>query len=128
MSLIVPENLDLSTMEVASVDLSQQYWTPEKVGEKRRMFFSCVQERIVLDQKTKEEVILPCAVFSYPTANGVRTVINGSKRLVKPFQENDIQENTPFEITYNGKVKNRTNGNMCDDWSIVMLKMPGGTK
>lgn len=126
MSLIVPENLDLSKLEVASVDLSQQYWTPEKVGEKRRMFFSCVQDRIVVDQKTGEEIILPCAVFIFPSEGGTRTVVNGSKGLVGPLQDNDLLPNTPVEVTYKGKVKNRTNGNMRDDWSVVILKAPGG--
>jgi hypothetical protein len=122
MSLIVPENLDLSKLEVASVDLSQQYWTPEKVGEKRRMFFSCVQERIVLDQKTGEDILLPCAVFVEPIDGEVRTVVNGSKRLVAVFENNEIAPNTPVQITYKGKKKNRTNGNMSDDWSVVTLK------
>jgi hypothetical protein len=122
MSLIVPQNLDLSKLEVASVDLSQQYWTPEKVGEKRRMFFSSVQERIVQDQKTGEDVLLPCAVFIEPVDGEIRTVVNGSKRLVAVFENNEIAVNTPVQITYKGKKKNRTNGNMSDDWSVVTLK------
>lgn len=125
MSLIVPQNLDLSKLEVASVDLSQQYWTPEKVGEKRRMFFSCVQDRIVVDQKTGEDIMLPCVSF---IDGENRTVVNGSKRLVAVFQNNEIAADTPVQVTYNGKVKNRTNGNMSDDWSVVILKKPEGAE
>jgi len=52
----------------------------------------------------------------------VRTVVNGSKRLVAVFENNEIAPNTPVQITYKGKKKNRTNGNMSDDWSVVTLK------
>lgn len=118
MDLILPPNTDLDTLEVASCDLSQQYWTPEKEGEKRRMFFVTCQDRIVLDQKTGEEILLPCVVF---VDSSGATIVNGSKRLVAVFENGGIEKGTPVQVTYKGKKKNRTNGNLSDDWSVVTL-------
>jgi hypothetical protein len=119
--MIIPVSMDLATFEVASCDLSQEYWTPNDVGEKRRMVFVEVNERTVLDQKTAEEILLPCVVFIQPINNESKTVVNGSKRLVAVFENNAMEAGTPVEITYKGKKKNRTNGNMSDDWSVVKL-------
>lgn len=120
--ILPPVDLDLSTLEVASVDLSQEYWTPEKEGDRKRMIFAGVSERIVLDQKTGEEILLPCAVFVVPSENGEhKTIVNGSKRLVAVFENGSVQNGTPVQVTYTGKKKNRTNGNQSDTWSVVML-------
>jgi len=109
---------------VASVDLSQEYWTPNEVGEKKRMIFAGVSERVVLDQKTSEEILLPCAVFVVPSEDGAKTIVNGSKRLVAVFENGAIANGTPVQVTYTGKKKNRTNGNQSDTWSVVTLAKP----
>lgn len=119
--MIIPVSMDLTTFEVASCDLSQEYWTPSDVGEKRRMVFVKVTDRTVLDQKTSDEILLPCVVFIQPINGESKTVVNGSKRLVAVFENSSMEPGTPFEITYKGKKKNRTNGNMSDDWSVVKL-------
>ena len=119
--LIIPVSMNLAEFEVASCDLSQEYWTPNDVGEKRRMVFVEVQERVVLDQKSSEEILLPCVVFVQPINGENKTIVNGSKRLVAVFENNAMDKGTPVEITYKGKKKNRTNGNMSDDWSVVKL-------
>ena len=120
--ILPPTNLDLATLEVASVDLSQEYWTPEKEGDRKRMIFAGVSERIVLDQKTGEEILLPCTVFVVPGAEGEhKTIVNGSKRLVAVFENGSVANGTPVQVTFTGKKKNRTNGNMSDTWSVVML-------
>ena len=120
--ILPPTNLDLATLEVASVDLSQEYWTPEKEGDRKRMIFAGVSERVVLDQKTGEEILLPCAVFIVPGADGEhKTIVNGSKRLVAVFENGSVANGTPVQVTFTGKKKNRTNGNMSDTWSVVML-------
>jgi len=129
-SIIVPNSVDLAKLEVASCDLNQEDWTPESIGEKKRMVFAGVQERTVLDQKTNEEIQLSCVVFWLPgeSPDQHRTVVNGSKRLVAVFENGAIQEGTPVQITYKGKKKNRTNGNMSDDWSVVTLAAPKAVK
>lgn len=123
--ILPPVELDLESLEVASVDLSQEYWTPNEVGEKKRMIFAGVSERVVLDQKTSEEILLPCAVFVLPGADGEhKTIVNGSKRLVAVFENGGIANGTPVQVTYTGKKKNRTNGNQSDTWSVVTLAKP----
>jgi hypothetical protein len=120
--ILPPSNLDLATLEVASVDLSQEYWTPQQEGERKRMVFAGVSDRTVLDQKTGEEIQLPCAVFIVPGAEGEhKTIVNGSKRLVAVFENGSVANGTPVQVTFTGKKKNRTNGNMSDTWSVVML-------
>ena len=129
-SMIIPSSVDLAKLEVTSCDLNQEYWTPENIGEKKRMVFAGVQDRTVLDQKTNEEIQLSCVVFWLPGENPDqhRTVVNGSKRLVAVFENGGIAEGTPVQITYKGKKKNRTNGNMSDDWSVVTLAAPKAVK
>ncbi len=126
--ILPPIELDLESLEVASVDLSQEYWTPSEVGEKKRMIFAGVSERVVLDQKTNEEILLPCAVFVVPGADGHKTIVNGSKRLVAVFENGSIANGTPVQVTYTGKKKNRTNGNQSDTWSVVTLAKPKGAE
>ena len=119
--ILPPVEIDLESLEVASVDLSQEYWTPEKEGDRKRMIFAGVAERVVLDQKTSEEILLPCAVFVVLSEDGHKTIVNGSKRLVAVFENGGIANGTPVQVTYTGKKKNRTNGNMSDTWSVVTL-------
>lgn len=120
MELIIPPNVNLETLEVASCDQVQQYWTPENPGEKKRLFFYRIEERTVLDQKTNEPIELACAVF---VDSAGATIVNGSKRLVAVFENNDIKPGTPVQVTYKGKKQNRTNGNKSDDWSVVTLAL-----
>lgn len=122
--LIVPTSVpsDLATYEVASCDLSFEYWTPENVGESRRMVYVETTVRSVPDHKNEEvSVDLPVAVFLYPSADGVKTVVNGSKRLIAVFENSEIKSGTPVQVSYKGKKRNRTNANMSDDWSVVTL-------
>lgn len=124
--IIVPSSvpLDLSEFEVASCDLAFEYWSPEKEGEQKRLVFQCIQTRSVPDHNNDgREVSLPCAVFLCPgeSAGEIKTIVNGSKRLVAVFENNLIAEGTPVQITYKGKKRNRTNANMSDDWSVVTL-------
>lgn len=125
MSAIIlrPTLVNLDELEVASCDLSQEYWTPTAEGEKRRMVFAGIHVREVPDQKTQKPVSLQCAVFLMPgkTAEDHKTVVNGSKRLVAVFENGDVKEGTPVQVTYKGKKKNATNGNMSDSWSVVTL-------
>ena len=113
--------------EVASVDLTQQYWYPEKEAETRRMIFWEISQRKCIDQQTQEEIELDCAVFVVP-GDPPTTVANGSKRLVAVFENNEIKQGTPVQVTYNGNRKNKTNQNSSDHWSVVTLVKKGASK
>jgi hypothetical protein len=121
--MLLPTIVDLSKLKVASCDLSQEYWTPVEPGEQRRMVFAGIQSREVPDAKTLQPMSLPCAVFLLPgkSDDDHKTIVNGSKRLVAVFEKGNVQEGTPVQVTYKGKKKNVTNGNMSDNWSVVTL-------
>lgn len=127
--VIIPSSVpaDLDTYEVASCDLSYEYWTPEKSGEARRMVYVETALRSCPDhQDATLSVELPVAVFLYPCVDGNKTVVNGSKRLIAVFENSDIASGTPVQVTYKGKKRNRTNANMSDDWSVVTLVKKAG--
>lgn len=121
--ILRPTLVNLDELEIASCDLSQEYWTPTKEGESRRLVFAGIHVREVPDQKTLNPISLQCAVFLMPgkTAEEHKTVVNGSKRLVAVFENGDVKEGTPLLVTYKGKKKNATNGNMSDSWSVNIL-------
>ena len=124
--LMKPSDIgDLAAYEVASPDLSYEYWTPEKEGENRRLFYIGVQPMEVPDHSDAEKLVnLDCAVFLQPSEDGDhKTVVNASVRLRSIVERLDSK--TPVQITYRGKKKNRTNGNMSDDWSVVLLAKKG---
>ena len=126
MNLIKIENVpDLSTYEQESIDLSYEYWTPEKEGESRRMFYMGTQVMTVPDHNDSETLVdLECAVFAESIDGEIKTVVNASVRLKSIVEQLEVQK--PVQITYRGKKKNRSNGNMSDQWSVVTLKKGGG--
>ncbi len=101
------------------------YWTPATVGESKKLFFDKIGDRKVLDQKTGEVLELECAFFleQIKNQNGtkVKSISNGSKKLVSAIEGNDIQRGTPLLVTYLGKKKNVSNIYMSDQWSIKPL-------
>ncbi len=119
---------DLPNLDEApdiGVDLVSTYWSPEEIGEKRRMFFTHFAIAEYTDEESGEVINLECVYF-VEMINDVKTSIsNGSTRLVsaiksavkslgvKPFQA--------MEITYKGEKKNATNSYKSDTWSIHIL-------
>lgn len=109
------------------IDLSGNYWTPEKEGESKRMFFVEIKTQQVLSANGTGELIdLECATFLEQRVDGtVQTVVNGSRRLVGILEQyvnnSTIQQGAPLQITYLGKRKNKTNSFQSDSWSIRPL-------
>lgn len=123
--------VDLDTQyEPSTIDLSGEYWTPDKEGESRRLVFVGIEERTAPDHNDPEkDVSLPSVVFIEPSSEGNhKTIFNASKRLLAVFENNEIDRGQPVQITYNGKKKNRTNANMSDDWSVQLLRKKGAKK
>lgn len=116
---------DLTESKELPFDLMADYWTPESKGESKRLFFDKIALRLVKDMNTDAVIELECAFFlEQTTENGkkqVKTVSNGSKRLVGALQANNIQKGTPLLVTYKGKKKNASNNFQSDDWSIKPL-------
>ena len=108
--------------EPNSVDLNQEYWSPQAEGETRRGVFWMIVPRTCTDTETGEMVELECAVLLFKQPDGKHgSFANGSKRLVGMIESNSIKQGTPLEITYKGKKKNKTNQNSSDHWSVVTL-------
>lgn len=107
----------------ASADLSGEYWTPD-VNEVRRLVFWCIEDRQAPKHDDPDKyVTLPCCVFIEPVSDGqYKTVTNGSKRLVAAFQNTEIAQGTPVQVSYLGKKQNRTNSFKSDHWSVFVLK------
>jgi len=113
---------DLDEAQEMPVNLMEDYWTPEKEGEAKRLFFSHFADRVLVDKDSGEvSDKLLCAYFFEKRGKEVVTVSNASKRLVGAIQNNKIQRGTPLLITYMGKKKNSTNEFKSDSWSIKPL-------
>ena len=102
-------------------DLMADYWTPENPGESKRMFFDRIGVRGVKDMNTDEVIELECAFFLENVNGEVKSVSNGSKRLVGAILANNIKRGTPLLVTYLGKKSNKTNQFKSDSWSVKPL-------
>ena len=113
---------DLAKAEVAPTELLGEYWTPETVGETKRVFFAGFATQNVIEQATGEERDLDIVQFIEKQGDIFRTIRNGSARLVGAFSQfaKDIKPGQPFEITYLGKKKTNT-GKFADSWSVKPL-------
>ena len=114
---------DLSQAEAEPVELSGEYWTPEKEGETRRLFFVGLNVENVVDMESGETRELLVAQFAENVDGNLRAVRNGSRRLVGIFESfaASIKPGDPFEITYLGKKKNASNSFRSDNWSVKRL-------
>ncbi len=110
--------------EIESADLACEYWTPEKEGESKRVYFMGVQAMEVPDHNNPDKMVeLDSAVMLEEQADGsFSTIVNGSIRLRSILER--LEPPKAVQITYRGKKKNRSNGNMSDNWSVVTLVVP----
>lgn len=114
---------DLSQAEPEPVELSGEYWTPEKEGETRRLFFVGLNMENVVDMESGETRELLVAQFAENVDGNLRAIRNGSRRLVGIFESfaATIKPGDAFEITYLGKKKNASNSFRSDNWSVKRL-------
>lgn len=110
---------DLSEAEEFPLDLVADYWTPSALQESKRVYFDTLKMRSVLDQQSGEMIELLCAYFFERIGDDVKTISNGSKRLVGIFEGGSIARGTPLQITYLGKKKGSKF--YYDDWSVKLL-------
>lgn len=119
---------DLEDSQALPLDLMPNYWTPEKEGETKRLFFVKVAlaEHMSKDEnEVMTSKILPTAFFLEPIkVDGetvVNSIINASKKLVGLMIGQSIREGNAFEVRYMGKKKNKTNAKSSDQWSVKPL-------
>lgn len=114
---------DLSTAVEMPLDLMSDYWTPENAGEFKLVFFDRIDVSQVLTQDDTPTMIdLECAYFLEQDGKGeIKSIRNGSKRLVGALLAQQVQRGTALKITYMGKKKNRSNAFKSDSWSIKPL-------
>jgi hypothetical protein len=111
---------DLSKATAAPLELTGEYWSPEKEGETRRMYFNEVRQESTIDQQGND-IELSVAYF-VEVRNGDKVVVRqASRRLVAVLENFKVQPGTPLEITYRGKMKNKTNSFHSDYWSVKPL-------
>ena len=121
-AIVLSELPDLAKAEVAPAELLGDYWTPENVGESKRVFYLGLDEQSVIEPATGEDRPLRIVKFLEKQGDDIRTIRNGSARLVGLFEQfsANIQVGSPFLITYLGKKKTNT-GKFADNWSVKPL-------
>lgn len=113
---------DLSTAEAAPLELTGEYWSPEKEGETKRMYFNEVRMESTIDAQG-QDIELPVAYF-VEIRDGRKVVVRqAGRRLVAVFETFKVPAGTPVEIVYLGKKKNKTNPYMSDHWSVRPLSI-----
>ncbi|EKT3963853.1 hypothetical protein NTJ20_001347 [Flavobacterium psychrophilum] len=116
---------NLEDAKVLPMDLSSEYWTPETPGESKLCFFQEIKLSTYTDVNTGETIDLPCVILLEQKNKVLKTIRNGSKRLVASIEDavsqGKVQQGSPLKIEFLGKEKNSTNANKSDRWSIKPL-------
>ena len=114
---------NLSEGKPEQVELSGEYWTPEKEGETKRVFFAGLYNETVIEPESGESRELLTAKFIEQKDGALHTIRNSSRRLVGIFETfaGSITPGAAFEITYLGRKKNSTNSFKSDNWSVKPL-------
>ncbi len=114
---------DLSEARPEPLEMSGEYWTPEREGESKRLFYIGLAEESVLDMETGDNRPLLVVRFAENSGGTLRAIRNGSRRLVGIFEQfqSTIRPGDAFEITYLGKRKNQNNQFKSDNWSVKRL-------
>ena len=121
---------DLENAVEDVVSFGSEYWTPENIGESKRGFVLGIeiQSHEKMDDGTGEVSMLdlPCVVFAEQTKDGFKQWANGSVRLVAIVSD-AVKSGalkygeTPVQVKYTGKKKNKTNAFKSDNWDIRPL-------
>lgn len=112
---------DLSKAEAAPLELNGEYWSPEKEGESKRMFFNEIRQELTTDMVSGNDVELSVAYFVEVIGGTKKVIRQASRRMTGVLESLKIETGTPLEITYLGKKKNKTNQFLSDNWSIKPL-------
>lgn len=115
---------DLGKQILVPIDLVSDYWSPEAEGEVRDLFFDTIRTQTIPDVFGPDPSVLrevDYVFFMERQEDGTaRAVCSGAARLVGFFQDRDIPRLAPFQITYKGKVKNKSNNFESGSYGIKM--------
>lgn len=112
---------DLGKAEASPISDVSEYWTPEEIGETKRVFFDCMAIEDVEDPETGEVRKLPAVILWEQKDGELRKVSNSSARLVGHFNRSNYINGTPLQITYKGKERNKNNSYSSDTWDVHRL-------
>lgn len=113
---------DIDSEETVQIELAQNYWTPDQIGESKAGVFMGVKLQTRIDPDTgEEEDPLPTANFLTKENGTVTSFTNASKILLGIMQ--DVPEGAAVRITYMGKKKNKNNSYSSDNWSVKPLNL-----
>lgn len=116
---------DLGTQVLIPIDLVSSYWSPEKIGESRNLFFDRVAVQSIPDVYGPDPEVMkdvPYVFFFERDENGhAQVVCAGAARLVGFFQDRQFPRLAPFQITYKGKVQNKSNNFESQSFEIKMF-------
>ena len=116
---------DLSKAEPSGIDLVSEYWAPQKEGESKRVFFVEVTTGQEADEHGELKEVTTVYFVERDKDGNLKGLRQRSARLVGAFTDRNVQQGTPFEITYLGKKQNTTNQYKSDHWSVVPLATKG---
>lgn len=117
-----PAEIDkLDSAQPAPLDLMSNYWSPTNKGETKKVIYDRIAPYPCIDQSTGEVIELDSVFFYVKEGGNVTLMRNGSKRLVGAIQAFSLKQGTPLEIKYQGKIKNKNNSFLSDDWSVKPL-------
>lgn len=109
-------------MEASPISEVAEYWTPEEIGETKRVFFDCVQQVQQEDFETGEVKDMETVIMWEQDKDGnVAKITNSSARLVGSFKSSNFPHGQALQITYKGKKKNKNNSYSSDTWDIFKL-------
>lgn len=119
---------DFASLETATstnIDIMTEYLTPTP-GEVFRCYFDKLETTMAPDITTGEPTELLHAFFFIEENGQVKRIRNASKRLVGAL--GNVPRGMPLEITYLGKVRNKNNSFMSDNWRIIPLRHVANSK
>lgn len=119
------EDIDLlEEAEVVPINLSSEYWTPQSIGESKKVMFDRIDIQQTLSLDGSGEIIdLECVFFFVKENGSVKQMCNGSKRLVGSLQNLGAKRGAALEITYTGTKKNKSGPFSSATWDIHPLKL-----
>ena len=117
---------------VVPLSLVEDYWTPESKGETRKLAFLGVKTIMIpsMSEENRGELVeRTYAEFAerQPDGSG-KIVTSAAARLVGFFTDRDVPRGTFWQITYTGKVQNKTNAYKSDSFAIQMIVLPGAAR